>query len=651
MVEVKIIRRPKSSGTGTGRVTGTGTVAGSSVSSADYAKVAGEAQHALDALHADTADYAATAGIADIARDLTPDSPANDRFVRKDRADRTPYALSVGGQLRAEADALVSRLLTAAGGVQFGNSFASGLTGFGGFIDSLGHGELRSLRLWEFLEVPELRYNRVTLVNRIQWATPGAGIIESVIPDIRPDGTPDVTGTVILKLEEGEYGTLSTDDICMGIWHDTSQTDATCDDGRGNFVFRGFRTIYFRITGVSDDSKTLRYMLRPGYPYHPSQGMHFAAYGNFIDPDRQKSRYMTDSYIRFLHDVDDWEFDEMNIAAQFGDLSNLTIGGVPMKGYSIYMDNVYMSGTIHQIKVTPPVLTVDVEGGNGRDVAPGEEVAVTCRVTKAMTAFSGPVAWRVTRSTGDADADEAWDRDHAGFDGTLSLTYADLGGHWRPAFTVEAVCDDDGTPYTLRETVILRRTEAYVEDTGPWTAGRKYLDGTATDAQGRLVTHDAWLYGARWRCAAIHTSDEGNRPGYGSQFWEYVGGIPDEFSVSFDQASDNAPQDPRRPYIPLTVRAVYRGEDVTQYIADSDCEWSRYSENEAGEERVAMDAVWNAANRWRGRDVVLTEEDCQTRYGGYPEGVGRLVFTVVVTLRDPGGDSPLARRTMSITAE
>lgn len=64
-------------------------------------------------------------------------------------------------------------------GAQFGG-FASGMTGFGGIIDKKGNAEMQSLKLRGFLEVPELRYNRVEISMGDTWYAPSAGIIESV---------------------------------------------------------------------------------------------------------------------------------------------------------------------------------------------------------------------------------------------------------------------------------------------------------------------------------------------------------------------------------------------------------------------------------------------------------------------------------------
>ena len=233
-------------------------------------------------------------------------------------------------------------------GAQFGN-FASGMTGLGGMIDKKGNAEMQSLKLRGFLEVPELRYNRVEISMGDTWYAPSAGIIESVDTEAQ---------TITLKLEEGEIGSPRVGDICMGIFHNlnTSENATTdYDDGRGNRRFAGFATCYFRITEELDTTthKTFKYQLRPvsgAYPtqYHPAASMTFVGYGSFSNEDRQTSRYETRTYQRYLTGVSDWEFTASNIAAQYGDLSNLSVFGINMTGYSAYLNNIYMSGVVHQ---------------------------------------------------------------------------------------------------------------------------------------------------------------------------------------------------------------------------------------------------------------------------------------------------------------
>ena len=202
-------------------------------------------------------------------------------------------------------------------------SFAEGLTGYGWKMRNDGAGWMKGLYLREFLEVPELRYNRISVIAGEQWCAPGGGIIEEV----------DEFGeTIKLKLEDGELPALELDDICKGIFH--SKT--------------GFNTCFFRVTDVLGDGR-FKYKLRPEYSFHPKKSMHFVAYGNFTNESRQKSAYKTREYTRYLVGVNQWDITERNIVMQLGNLEGLTIGGKDMKGYSAYLKNIYLTGVIKQM--------------------------------------------------------------------------------------------------------------------------------------------------------------------------------------------------------------------------------------------------------------------------------------------------------------
>ena len=199
--------------------------------------------------------------------------------------------------------------------------YAENLLGW--LITPEGHIDAKSLRLRDFLEVPELRYNRVSIVSGEEWNAPGGGIIESV----------DVANkTVHLKLEPGEVSQVEVDDICKGVFNNDT----------------GFQTAYFRITEKIDNA-SFKYVLRSGYTFNPCKAMHFVAYGNFTNAERQKSCYSTQNYIRFLKGVNNWEITKDMIAMQLGDLSNLKLFGIDMSGHSAYLNRVYMTGTIRQI--------------------------------------------------------------------------------------------------------------------------------------------------------------------------------------------------------------------------------------------------------------------------------------------------------------
>lgn len=193
----------------------------------------------------------------------------------------------------------------------------------GWLITPAGDIDAKSLRLRDFLEVPELRYNRVSVITGEEWNAPGGGIIESVDEE---------NSIVYLKLEPGEIAAVEVDDICKANFNNDT----------------GFQTTYFRITEKLDNG-SFKYVLRSGYTYHPQKAMHFVCYGNFTNAERQKSSYSTQNYIRFLKGVNNWEITKDMIAMQLGDLSNLKLFGMDMTGHSAYLNRIYMTGTIKQI--------------------------------------------------------------------------------------------------------------------------------------------------------------------------------------------------------------------------------------------------------------------------------------------------------------
>lgn len=345
-------------------------------------------------------------------------------------------------------------------GVEFGN-FIPGINGSGGCINGNGDGELQSLILHKFLEVPELRYNRVSIEVGNKWRAPGGGIVLKCVPDKDQDGNLLMSGTITLHLEDGEIGTVAVDDICMGIFHNefkmASNSSVNYDDGIGNFRFAGFYSVYFRITEILNqgNNSVFRYVLRPVsanwmHSYHPTEAMHFVGYGNFSDKTRQTARYSTRTYERYLKDVNDWEFTAANIAAQFGDLSNLSAFGMMMTGYSAYLNNIYMTGTLEQMNALFPRMEIDTQGDNF--LAYGESKIITCKVFRGWEEVTDKVVnWVITRDTGEPLEDEAWNlgAKAQNFDGSIEISFTekdnDLGTNpfvISTLFTIKAEIDD-----------------------------------------------------------------------------------------------------------------------------------------------------------------------------------------------------------------
>lgn len=278
----------------------------------------------------------AKAGYADEAKTLSPDSPILGEFLSKTKED------------------MAQKRITFKEGLDAG-TFAEGMSG--ARINPDGSSEFGEVTIRGALQAAEIRFNRVTYSAGDKVLSAGGGKILSVTPDVDADGNLLDTGTIKLKLEEGEYGAVAVDDICFGIFHDLSNAsnnaDADYDDGRGNLRYAGFYTVYFRITEITEKTRNseFRYSLRPASErwsdrHHPSALMDFAAYGNFTDKDRQDSYFAGRGYQRYLKGVNDWEVTLANIVQQAGRLSNLTVFGKALEGYGEYLNNIYMTGAL-----------------------------------------------------------------------------------------------------------------------------------------------------------------------------------------------------------------------------------------------------------------------------------------------------------------
>lgn len=538
MIEVKLKRQiRKGTKFAGGSVLSTSSPGGDYASRAGYAAKAGHAETADEsqlALRAKEADHAAKADRADIAHDLDEDSPVNKRFISRLHND------TAVGHVTFKQGIDSGKIIKAEGGVQFGKSYAPGLTGFGGLIDGDGHGELRSLILNEWLEVPELRFNRVDVSTGTEWHAPGGGLIESVETD---GSASDNSGWVSLHLEAGEAGAVAAGDLCMGIWHFSDPSDAGYNsdvdlDDNGNFKFKGFATVYFQITEVNSDASRFRYRLREGYSIHPQPGMYFVGYtniakntkGTWAHPERQKSRYSTRTYERYLSGVTDWTFRPANIAAQFGDLSNLSLGnGIDLRGYSAYLQNVYMTGRFHNID--NPV------------------------VERWLTAFPDVVTFNKNNEYSAADVEfSAYERYQ---DGTIvkvndpDIRYFDGVDEYLNLYENPCPCEliDFGEyRWISDEHQILARTFVNLVTDGKdgkdgkdgtkgdkgdpgldgkilrvteWNTGTSYRNDHNPDSNGLRHLDIVSRIGSHWVCKSNHTASSGNAPGTtgGKNYW------------------------------------------------------------------------------------------------------------------------------------
>ena len=328
----------------------------------------------------------------------------DDNALSKRHDDETPYSLG--------AKDLVAR----SGLDVFGNTRLHGPLTVGQYnkrvegahVDFYGNAEFESIVSRSFIESPELRYNRTTITVGNKWQTKGAGIIEHVWNNANLDGSPlsaNTRGVACLKLEPGEAGAIAVDDKCQGVFHiDGAKNDPSTTDSRdGNFHFAGFTTIYFVITeiytadtlpqyikdqlGSTDtvgQNQYFAYELRAATcaalppenrdywtdATHPQPGMHFAAYANATNADRQASRLTTTTYQLHLAGMTGWTYTEANMRLIIGWLTGFsflqrvwdnTKGEFvevtkELNGEGIATGNIYMWGSIDQFDRVPQLV-------------------------------------------------------------------------------------------------------------------------------------------------------------------------------------------------------------------------------------------------------------------------------------------------------
>lgn len=284
------------------------------------------------------------------------------KFLRKDQPDNAAGLITFLKGLFSKDDVIIGS-----------EGYAEGMTGFGTKFSCDGSGEMSRLTLRHELRVPSLVFNQTEVNIGDKWRAPGGGCIERVMPDVDAQGNILNTGTFWLKLEKGQIGAVFVNAICMGIFHDWENTDNNAtedsDDSRGNRTYAGFTTSYFTITEISDytdeegatySRKQCRYQIRPvsdrwSGQAHPYEQMNFVCYGIFSTDKEQLKKYGTSvyetrTYRRMLWNQNTWEIASSNIAYQDGDLSNLNIHGMTMDGYSAYLNSVYFTGTVKQVK-------------------------------------------------------------------------------------------------------------------------------------------------------------------------------------------------------------------------------------------------------------------------------------------------------------
>lgn len=451
------------------------------------------------------------AGFADMAYDLSEDSPVRKQFLSRLADDVAK------GNLTFEKMLTVLGLSIFKSGAQFGEFVQSLYAGKGAGIDQLGNAEFESVRVRSYFECMELIINRLSAIEGDQLLTE-ADTIESV-----DDLGNNCYGLHLKSKWDGYFTAQYPNNVLKGIIN-------TLATGSGVYY-----TSWMRVNSVNAANNYIEVTLYPGEEtpagtnYPPCEMMKIARWGNQTDTTRQSCIYLssTEGRIVRLTGVTKPIIDATNYGATFGTLPEflLTMDLPIIEG----QDYVYARGLIVQ-----DIIRIDYQG--------------------------------------------------------------------------QPVCE--------------------IVDRGQWSATADYYCKALNPTTEQYEISDVWYMGCKYRCAKTGTK---TAPAWNNTDWAMIEGNP-EFTVEF--ADTDYIFDPDNFALTLTIIAKLYNIDITDDILDADVQWTRYSEDANGNERVASDTAWALKHAGAGKSIDLTVEDCD--FNGYIPKT--LKFTATVTLRDGMGN-------------
>lgn len=450
------------------------------------------------------------AGYADVANDLTEDSPIRKQFLSRLVDDVAK------GNITFEQAIRVAGVSYMGGGAEFGEFIKSLYAGKGAGIDAKGNAEFESVRVRSYFECLELIINRLSAIEGDQLLTE-ADTIDSV-----DDLGDNCYGLHLRSKWDGYFTAQAVGNVLKGIIN-------TLASGSGKYY-----TCWLRVNSVNTANNYIEVTAYPdedtpaGKNYAPCESMKIARWGNQTDTKRQSCIYLssTEGRIVRLTGVTKPIVEASNYGATFGTLPEfLREMDLPIVEEQDY---VYARGLIVQ-----DIIRIDYQG----------------------------------------------------------------------------------------------RPVSEVIDRGQWDATANYYCEAINPDTGRYEISDVWYMGCKWRCAKTGTK---TAPAWNNTDWAMVEGNP-QFTVEF--ADTDYIFDPDRFALTLTIIAHLYNMDITDDILPADVQWTRYSEDAKGNERVASDNAWALKRANAGKSIDLTIADCDLN--GYMPRT--LKFIATVTLRDGQG--------------
>ena len=244
------------------------------------------------------------AGYADVAKDLSEDSPIREMFLSRLVDDVAK------GNITFEQAIKVLGLASFGGGAEFGEFIKSLYAGKGAGIDANGNAEFESVRVRSYFECLELIVNRLSAIEGDQILTE-ADTIESV-----DDLGNNCYGLHLRSKWDGYFTAQRENNVLKGIIN-------TLAAGSGLYY-----TCWMRVNSVNTANKYIEVTAYPdedtpaGTNYPPCADMKIARWGNQTDTTRQSCIYLssTEGRIVRLTGVTKPIIEPENYGATFGTL-------------------------------------------------------------------------------------------------------------------------------------------------------------------------------------------------------------------------------------------------------------------------------------------------------------------------------------------
>ena len=293
------------------------------------------------------------AGYADVANDLTPDSPVRQQFLSR-IADDIAH-----GKITFEQGLIAVGMAIFQDGAEFGEFVKSLYAGKGAGIDKDGNAEFESVRVRTYFEAVELIINRLSAIEGDQLLTE-ADTIERVV-----DLGDNCYGLYLHPKWDGYFTAQAVGNVLKGIINNLGAV-ALGMTGQGNAAMY---TSWMRVNSVNP---TLNYIEVTMYPddetpagknFLPCELMKIARWGNQTDKTRQSCLYLssTEGHIVHLNGVTKPISDQSNYAATFGTIPEFVKQMTDRDGNPLplrdNLDYVYIGGLIVQ-----DVIRVDFQG-------------------------------------------------------------------------------------------------------------------------------------------------------------------------------------------------------------------------------------------------------------------------------------------------